>query len=126
MAYNRRSGQQRPHMGKSIIGFPKDYVMIDIETTGLKPSNDEILELSAIRIRDHQIDRTFSTLVQPNRPISGFITNLTGISNHMVMTAPPIEQAMPEFLDFIQEDIILGYKVKFELRFLYDIFLDEI
>lgn len=40
MAYNRRSGQQRLHMGKSIIGFPKDYVMIDIETTGLKPSYD--------------------------------------------------------------------------------------
>ena len=66
------------------------------------------------------MDRTFSTLVQPNRPISGFITNLTGISNHMVMTAPPIEQAMPEFLNFIQEDIILGYNVNFDLSFIYD------
>lgn len=120
MAYNRKSGQQRPHMGKSIIGFPKDYVMIDIETTGLKPSNDEILELSAIRIRDHQMDRTFSTLVQPNRPISGLITNLTGITNNMVMTAPRIDQAMPEFLDFIQDDIILGYNVNFDLGFIYD------
>src|SRR5699024_3220330 len=121
MAYNRRSGQQRPHMGKSIIGFPKDYVMIDIETTGLKPSNDEILELSAIRIRDHQIEQPSSTLDKPNQPISGLTTNITGISNHMVVTAPPIEQAMPEFLDFIQEDIILGYIVNFDLSFIYDI-----
>src|SRR5699024_12413414 len=118
MAYNRRSGQQRPHMGKSIIGSPKDYVMIDIETTGLKPSNDEILELSAIRIRDHQMDQTFSTLVQPNRPISGFITNLTGISNHMVVTAPQIEQDMPDFLDFIQEDIIFSSNIILYLIFI--------
>lgn len=120
MVYNSKSRQQRPYMGKSIIGFPKDYVMVDIETTGLKPNNDEILELSAIRMRNHQMVQTFSTLVQPNRPISGFITNLTGITNNMVMTAPRIDQAMPAFLDFIQDDIILGYNVNFDLSFIYD------
>lgn len=120
MTYNRNSSQKRPYMGKSIIGFPKDYVMIDIETTGLKPNNDEIIELSAIRIRDHQITQTFSTLVQPNQPISAFITNLTGITNDMVMTAPKIIQALPEFLGFLEEDIILGYNVKFDLSFIYD------
>lgn len=59
MADKRRTAPHRPQMGKSIIGFPKDYVMIDIETTGLKSAEDEILELSAIRIRNHQKDQTF-------------------------------------------------------------------
>lgn len=120
MADKRRTAPHRPQMGKSIIGFPKDYVMIDIETTGLKSAEDEILELSAIRIRNHQKDQTFSSLVQPKRPVSSFITNLTGITNHMVMEAPTIDQVLPAFLDFVQEDIILGYNVKFDLGFIYD------
>jgi DNA polymerase-3 subunit epsilon len=119
MAY-RQQNNRRPHLGKSLIGFPKDYVMVDIETTGLKPYEDEILELSAIRVRDNQIERTFSSLIQPTRPISSFITRLTGISNFMVATAPTMDQVLPTFLDFIRDDIIVGYNVNFDLSFIYD------
>lgn len=119
MAYNRRN-QSRPQLGKSIIGFPKDYVMVDIETTGLKSYEDEILELSAIRMRNHEVERTFSTLIQPTRPIDRFITNLTGITNEMVIDAPTIDQVLPTFLDFLRQDTILGYNVQFDLGFIYD------
>lgn len=110
----------RAHLGKSIIGFPKDYVMVDIETTGLKSYEDDIIELSAIRMRNNEVDQTFSTLIQPRKPISPFITNLTGISNSMVVNAPIIDQVMPKFLDFLSEDIVLGYNVGFDLGFIYD------
>jgi DNA polymerase III subunit epsilon len=110
----------REFKGESVIDFPADYVVLDIETTGLNPSNDEIIELSAIRIIDGvQVD-SFSTLIKPMCRINKFITDLTGITNQMVADAPDIESALPQFCTFVGDSVVVGHNVNFDINFIYD------
>lgn len=110
----------RPHKGKSLLIFPVDYTVVDIETTGLDPRWDEIIELSALRVRNGEVCGRFSTLVKPENQISDFITCLTGIANEDVADAPTIVEALPGFLGFIGADIIVGHNVHFDVNFIYD------
>jgi len=106
--------------GKSIIDFPTEYVVLDIETTGLDPLYDEIIELSAIRVVDDvQVD-SFSSLVKPINSIDDFITGLTGITNDMVSKAPSIEDILPQFCEFVGGNVIVGHNVNFDINFIYD------
>ena len=82
--------------------FPADYTILDIETTGLSPYKCEIIELSAIKVRNDCIVDKFSSLVKPDRSINSFITGLTGITNDMVESAPDITAVLPEFMKFIE------------------------
>ena len=97
-----------------------DYVVIDIETTGLDPKNNEIIELSALKIKDNKIIDQFSTLCKRNNEIPEFIIDLTGITNAMVETAPKIENILPEFIKFIDSSIIIGHNVNFDINFIYN------
>lgn len=110
----------RQEKGNSLLVFPTDYVVIDIETTGLDPKFDEIIELSALRVRDCNICDSFVTFVKPENEISSFITQLTGITNDDVADAPPISTILPDFLSFIGSDIIVGHNVHFDVNFIYD------
>ena len=110
----------RPGRGRSIIDFPDEYVVVDIETTGLSPEYCEIIEISAIKYHREEVLGIFSTLVKPKYPIDWFITELTGITNEMVEDAPPVSEAVLDFYKFIGEDIIVGYNVSFDVNFLYD------
>lgn len=114
------SKNTRIYKGKSLLDFPSDYTLIDIETTGLDPNYDEIIEIAAIRIRNNIIDSTFSTLVKPERLIDNFITELTGITNDMVANSLPIEPNLYKLHSFINNDILLGHNVNFDVNFLYD------
>lgn len=98
--------------------MPDNYTIIDIETTGLSPSCDEIIELSGLKIRDNRVIKEFSSLVNPKREISDFITNLTGIKSSMLDKAPDIKTVLPEFIDFIADDTILGHNIGFDLSFI--------
>lgn len=106
--------------GNSIIGFPKDYIVVDLETTGLNPGFNEIIEISAIKVSG-DITSTYSTLIKPENEIDEFITDLTGITNAMVKNAPRIEEELPKFLDFIgsTDAIIVGHNVSFDINFLF-------
>lgn len=110
----------RESKGKSIIALPSDYVALDIETTGLDPSVDEIIELAAIRVRDGVRADTFASLVKPRNTISGFITELTGITNDMVSGSPMVESILPQFCEFIGGDVVVGHNVNFDINFIYD------
>lgn len=112
--------QIRNFKGKSLLVFPKDYTVIDIETSGISPTDSEIIEISAIHYRDCEKREIFSTLVKPRNRISYFITELTGITNDMVRYAPDITRATAAFYDFIGNDILMGYNVNFDINFLYD------
>lgn len=100
--------------------FIKDsYIVTDLETTGLSPERDKIIEIAAVRITDGKPDGTFSTLVNPKRHIGSEITSLTGISDSMVKSAPTISEAMPEFLRFIGDTPLLGHNlIRFDMGFL--------
>lgn len=105
---------------KTVENLPDNYTVIDIETTGLSNTKNEIIELSAIRIRNNKISDTFTTLVKPNGYISSFIKNLTGITNEMVSNAPSISEILDKYLNFIGEDTIVGHNVRFDIGFIHN------
>lgn len=98
--------------------FPDDYTVVDIETTGLSPVKNDIIEISALKIRNNKISDEFSQLIKPSDPIGRFITSLTGITNEMVEFAPSVKDVLPAFIDFISNDIILGHNIRFDLNFI--------
>ena len=110
----------RKNKGKCLLEFPANFTAIDLETTGLDSQYDEIIEISAIKVRNFEIIDKFSTLVKPEEEIPSFITELTGISNEMVVDAPSVSKALPLLLDFISNDIVIGHNVSFDINFLYD------
>lgn len=114
--------------GKSLFSIPHSYCIIDIETTGLSPEYDSIIEVSAIKyINEKKID-TFTSLIKPEETyddgtyIDDFIENLTGITNEMLSNAPDPIPALKEFKNFIGESILLGHNINFDINFLYDNF----
>lgn len=98
--------------------FIDNYTVIDIETTGLSCEKNEIIELSALKIRDNKIVDEFSSLVKPAGHINSFIRGLTGISDELVKDASDITKVLPNFISFIDNDTVLGHNVKFDLRFI--------
>jgi len=110
----------REYKGKSLLALVPDYVAVDIETTGLDPQQNDIIEIGAIRIIDGQKAGSFSSLINPGYEIDEFITGLTGITNEMLASAPAIEDVLPHFLEFVGESIVLGHNVNFDVNFIYD------
>ena len=102
--------------GKSLLNLPKDYCVVDLETTGLDSEYDEILELAAIRVRNNQVVDTYSQLVKPEEEIDEFIQRLTGITNEMIANAENIEITLPKFLAFVGDDILVGHNVNFDIN----------
>lgn len=118
--------RRRTEKGHSLLSFPNDYIVIDIETTGLNTEWDEIIEISAIKISNNsQLDK-FSTLIKPREPIPKFIVELTGITNQMVESAPSIKEALPGFLKFIGDAVLVGHNVNFDINFIYDACCDNL
>lgn len=111
---------KRTHKGKSLLLFPEDYTVVDIETTGFDPMFDEIIEVAGIKYRGRNEVGRFQSLVKPDDGIPDYITALTGISNEMVADAPSIEDVLPRFLEFIGEDLVVGHNVHFDVNFIYD------
>ncbi|MBS5651962.1 MAG: exonuclease [Eubacterium sp.] len=110
----------RSGKGKSIAAFPSDYVVIDVETTGLDPTYCEIIELSAIKYVGGVAADRFTSLVKPTDPIDDYISKLTGITNEMLETAPSPAVVLPDFSMFISDSVLVGYNVNFDINFLYD------
>lgn len=105
--------------GKLIRGMKDDYVVLDVETTGLSPTKNDIIEFSAIKISKGEIIDTFSTLINPGYLIDPFITSLTGISNEMLVVEEDIDFVIDEIISFIGDSVILGHNTSFDIRFLY-------
>ena len=93
-------------------------VALDIETTGLDPQNDAILEIGAVRFNGKRVEGEWSSLINPGRAIPPFITQLTGITNEMVRNAPTIRAVLAELVDFVGNAPVLGHSVRFDLSFL--------
>lgn len=121
---------ERRNKGKSIVDFPQDYCVVDIETTGLSPQCDEIIEIAAIKYSNGKMVDSFQSLLQPlpfedegnTCYVNDFITKLTGITNQMLANALRPEEVLPVFDKFLGDSIIVGYNVNFDVNFLYDAF----
>ncbi len=101
-----------------IILIMPSIVALDIETTGLDPQRDAILEIGAARFNGHRVEAEWTTLINPHRPIPSFITQLTGITNEMVQNAPSVKAVISELIDFVGDSPVLGHNVRFDLSFL--------
>lgn len=110
----------REYKGKSLIEFPDNYVIIDIETTGFNPKNDEIIEIGAVKVCGNKITSIFQSLARPMNPINEYISNLTGITNNMLAEANPIGAVLDSFVSFIGDAVLVGHKINFDVNFLYD------
>lgn len=96
----------------------RDYIALDIETTGLDPERDEIIEIGAVHYVDGQPREIYSSLIKPQNKISARITEITGITNDMLENERSIEEVLPEFLLFALEETIVGHNVRFDYSFL--------
>ena len=94
------------------------YCVLDLETTGGSAANCEITEIGAVKYRGGELVGRFQTLVNPGCEIPPTITVLTGITHAMVFEAPKIDEALPTFLEFIGESVIVGHNVRFDMSFL--------
>lgn len=96
-----------------------DYVCVDIETTGIRPKWDRIIEIGAVKVRDGRVTDTFSELIYPGVMLPYQITALTGITDEMLYGKPEIEQILPKFIEFAKDDIyLLGHNTRFDYSFL--------
>ncbi|MBX7170328.1 MAG: 3'-5' exoribonuclease [Pyrinomonadaceae bacterium] len=95
-----------------------DYVVFDLETTGAKCPPCRVTEIGAFRVQNGKIVDKFHTLVNPEMPIPIFITQLTGISDAMVRTAPKFAEIADSFLEFIGDSVLVAHNAPFDIRFL--------
>lgn len=119
-------------MSKSLIQFPCDYVLLDIETTGLNYKYDDIIEISALKVRNNEITEKYTSLLKPEAPITHYkgdgwvtyyvdeyITDLTGITNEMIETAPETKCVLEQLKEFVADDVIIGHNIAcFDIKFL--------
>ena len=100
---------------------PRQYVVFDLETTGLAAAQSEIIEIGAILVdRDATANRFFQTLVKPTKRIPSHITEINGITNRMVTTSGlPLDWAMTEFLAFTDDLPLIAYNASFDMDFLW-------
>ena len=106
--------------------FPKGLVAFDLETSGLSPLVDEIIEIAAIKIIDNKME-TFSTLVRPSKPIPAYTTDIHGITDEMVKDCDTIDTVLPKFLEFSRGHALVAHNSKFDIGFIvYDMHQNEL
>jgi ATP-dependent DNA helicase DinG len=94
------------------------YVSVDLETTGLDAERDAILEIGAVKFRGEQVLGTFSSLVNPGRPIPYQIVELTGITQEEADAAPSLFSQLPHLARFVGDHLVIGHNVAFDVGFL--------
>ena len=96
---------------RNIMFIPKDFIVLDLETTGSHPLNNEIIEIGAVKVKGGKVVETFNQLVQPKQEIPEYVQMLTGITTAMVAQAPEIKKVLPEFIKFCEDYVIVGHNV---------------
>lgn len=110
----------RTEKGKSLLILPTTYTVVDLETTGLDPQWNDIIEFGAMRVENGIVSDRYSALVNPGYEIDDFITELTGITNEMLASAPIVADVLPKFLNFVGDSVVVGHNVNFDINFIYD------
>ncbi|HZK57232.1 MAG TPA: PolC-type DNA polymerase III [Clostridia bacterium] len=104
--------------GSSTYQFDEEFVVFDIETTGLSSKNDKITEIGAVKIKNGRITGSYSSLINPEIEIPAKITKLTGITDDMVRDKPTVETVLPEFLKFIGDRPVVAHNAGFDVAFI--------
>jgi DNA polymerase-3 subunit epsilon/ATP-dependent DNA helicase DinG len=96
----------------------QSIISLDLETTGLDPQRDAIIEIGVVRFQGSRIQGTWEQLINPGRPVPPFVSQLTGINDSMLTNAPRFRNVMLELESFVGDSPILGHNIGFDLSFL--------
>lgn len=96
----------------------REWIVLDLETTGLHPKNDKIIEIGAIKIKDDRVVDTFSSMVCPHRRLSDRVRQLTHICDEMLEHAPSMGELLSDFIDFCEDLPLLGHNILFDYSFM--------
>lgn len=106
--------------GKRLYKYVSDYVVFDLETTGISTYNDEVIEISAIKVVGGDPVQEFSSLVNPGRPIPFAASSVNGITDEMVKDSPSFEEVFEKFMKFAGDFVLVGHNIhSFDMKFLY-------
>ena len=97
-----------------------NYVVFDLETTGISWNSDRVVEISAVKVSGHQVVSEFSALVNPECLIPAAASRVNGITDDMVKDAPVFETVLADFLDFAGDEVLVGHNIHaFDMKFIY-------
>lgn len=106
--------------GKLLNRYTPDYVVFDLETTGISPKTDEVIEISAVKVQSKTAVDEFSTLVNPGRKIPYGASRVNGITDAMVADSPSFREVLERFLEFAEGFVLVGHNIaNFDMKFLY-------
>lgn len=106
--------------GTKLDTFVSDYVVFDLETTGVSPYSDKVVEISAVKVKGDKVVDEFSSLVNPKCHISAGASAVNGIYDDMVEDVPAFDEVLPKFIDFIEDLPLMGHNIQaFDLAFIY-------
>lgn len=106
--------------GTLINKYTPNYVIFDLETTGISPNYDEVIEISALKVKGGEVVDEFNTLVNPGCKIPFGATKVNGITNAMVAEAPAFSHVLAEFLDFAEGLVLVGHNIaRFDMKFIW-------
>lgn len=106
--------------GKLINQYVSDYVVFDLETTGISSKYDEVIEISAVKVNNGKVTGEFSTLVNPGRRIPPGASRVNGITDEMVAGAPGFSDVLGDFFQFAGDMVLVGHNISsFDMKFLY-------
>ncbi len=108
------------HGGRRLAAYVPDYVVFDLETTGISCARDDIIEIAAVKAAGGKVVDTFSSLVNPGRSIPPGAMAVNHITDEMVADAPAITDVLPAFLAFAGDAVLVGHNIQsFDLKFIY-------
>ena len=110
--------KKKKKKGRNLNKFIDNYVLVDIETTGLSPIYDDIIEIGAIKVENNKVVGEYNQLIKTDRSLPPMITELTGITDEMLATGKMLETVLEEFIGFVGDNVIIGHNINFDLGFL--------
>lgn len=106
--------------GRRLDSYVPNYVIFDLETTGVSCNRDRIIEISAVKVVNSEVVDEFSELVNPECDIPYYASRVNGITDAMVEDARTFSEVLPDFLKFIGNSILVGHNIhSFDMKFLY-------
>ena len=118
LAWNGDAVALSTPLGGGILLEQATYVVVDLETTGLRPGTSQICEIGAVRVRGLELEAEFQTLVDPGMPLGPGVEALTGLSNRRLRGSPPAAVAVRRFLAFAGDGVLVAHNARFDLAFL--------
>lgn len=111
-------GEPIAYNSKDIVLDDAEYIVFDVETTGLSAIYDTIIEIAAVKIREGEVIDTFESFANPHHRLSATTIDLTGITDDMVRNAPDIDEVLRNFYEWCEDGIFVAHNASFDMGFL--------